>query len=94
MLQGVTLNEETNVDASEFEAYPNPVKSAATIYLKTGNGIKDIQITDINGRVVQRLAGVANNNVELKNLPAGIYLLNVYSRSSGKTTIKKLLVTN
>ena len=93
MVQGETLIETSSID-NEFQVYPNPVKSAATIYLKTGDGIKDIQITDLHGRVVQQLSAVTTNNVELKNLPAGIYLLKVHSRSSGKTAIKKLLVTN
>ena len=94
MQQGEFLPEEIMSNNSELRVFPNPARGSSTVTLAGNNSPKDIQLIDINGTVVQRWSGTTSNNLQLKNLPSGIYLLKVFSRTTGKTETKKIIVNN
>ena len=55
----------------DCEIYPNPVENNLRI---SGNGIKKVEILDLNGHVlIRKLESV--NNIDLSNLDAGIYIV-------------------
>ena len=55
----------------DFEIYPNPVENNLRI---SGNGIKKVEILDLNGHVlIRKLESV--DNIDLSNLDAGIYIV-------------------
>jgi len=78
----------------ELKAFPNPFNASCRIDVTSSNAVKrDIEIFDMNGRLVRRLSlpngngsvlwnGLADNGAELPN---GIYLARAAS-SEGKTT--------
>lgn len=76
------------MDANNFSVYPNPTNGAGTIQFEMG-GAYQIQVLDMVGNtVVSREAKVnANERVELNlsNLPAGVYLVNVNGEGLNKT---------
>ena len=89
-----TLAEENSNTEDLINVFPNPARSASTITLGGNNGFKDIHLIDMNGSIVQRWPGITTNTLQLKNLPSGIYLLKVFSRTTGKTETKKIIVNN
>jgi len=68
--------------------YPNPVKDI--LYINTSyNNLTSVEILDINGRIVKS-SGLNNNadaQINVSDLNAGIYMINIYS-DNNKTTKK------
>ncbi len=85
------LKQESN---DYFEVYPNPSNGKFTIYCNglKGDEIKQILLTDMNGKSIQEISG-SLNDVQLQNNQNGVYFLLV-QLSSGKTISKKLVLIN
>lgn len=62
-----------------LKAYPNPVSDILNVSVDNASIIRDIMVMDMNGRVVQNSTSVNVNQAEInmKELAAGIYLINV-----------------
>lgn len=62
-----------------FKAYPNPVSDILNVCVDNVSVIRDIMVMDMNGRVVHNSTSVNVNQTEInmKELAAGIYLINV-----------------
>ena len=72
---------------SEFTAYPNPTKSILNIRFKA-NDINNasIKLMSIDGKVVSEklidnIGGYFNTEIDVNNLPKGVYILNVQSNN-------------
>ncbi|HKC35738.1 MAG TPA: T9SS type A sorting domain-containing protein, partial [Chitinophagaceae bacterium] len=94
MQLGEVFPEVNRPNDQELNVFPNPVKGWLKITLGNDAGAKDIHVIDMNGKIVQRWSGVTTNIFQLKDLPAGLYLLKVFSKTSGKTTTKKIIIDN
>ena len=93
--QGRTASFEAEIGEGEYgvEVYPNPASDIATISVDAVNN-KDnytISIVDVMGRVVA--SEIVNNgeasfirNIDIKNLPAGIYMVSVESNGTREVT--------
>ncbi|HTH30255.1 MAG TPA: T9SS type A sorting domain-containing protein, partial [Lacibacter sp.] len=55
---------------------------------------RDIILVDMQGKLVKQWRAVFDNNLEVDNLKAGVYLLNVTNRESGEKTSTKIVVSN
>lgn len=68
-------------DASVFGLAfsPNPAVNAILVEANSDASIQDIELFDLSGKLVQRIAGINNNQAYIKrnNLPAGIYVTKV-----------------
>lgn len=75
--------------SSKFSAYPNPVKDIVTISNLENIAISDIQLTDLNGRVVKKVNGNNSGDIQvnISDLASGIYMMNI-SSDLGSTTKK------
>ena len=81
-----------DVLASKFSTFPNPVMDVLTLSAGEGVQISDIQITDLNGRVVKSVKytdAMSELQVNVADLSSGMYLLNI---SSDKGTATKKIV--
>ena len=94
MHQGEVLPEGGASSISELKVFPNPAKGSTIVTMSGENGPKDITLLDMKGAVVRRWSGVTTNSLQLKNLPAGLYLLKVYSNETRKTETKKIMIHN
>jgi hypothetical protein len=94
MQQGEVLLEENISTNHEIRIFPNPAKGSATVTLTGENSVKDITLIDMKGAVVLRWTGVSTNTLQLKDLSSGLYLLKVFSKATGKTVTKKIIVDN
>ena len=91
-VSAVTLATE-NFFTSNYAAYPNPASTVLNISSKNTTVFNQVQLTDINGRIVKTLntEGVSNTQINIADLNAGVYFLKVTSNQGTGTTkiIKK-----
>ena len=73
----VTETQELTTGSPFF--YPNPVKK--TIILGNIDDNQIVSIYSLEGRLVRQLKANANEPIDLGNLPAGIYTLNVNDKN-------------
>lgn len=74
--------------ATNFSVYPNPSTGLVNLASKNNMAINTIQITDLNGRVVRNINtnGVSETQINISDLTAGMYFLNVQTDSGSGTT--------
>lgn len=73
-------------DKNSFSVYPNPSKDLVTIANK-GVSINNIEITDINGRVVKTVKGsnVSDVQINISDLNTGVYMMKISSEQGSVT---------
>lgn len=72
---------------NKLAIYPNPTTDY--IYIKSDIEIKEIRISDLNGRIINNIA-FSDNKMNLGNLEAGIYLAKI-SDIDGNITTEKII---
>ncbi|HLF52808.1 T9SS type A sorting domain-containing protein, partial [Flavobacterium sp.] len=77
--------------SSKFSVYPNPVKDVISITNSENITINEIQLTDLNGRVVKQKTfnQVSDIQVNISDLASGIYMMNINSDQGSAT--KKII---
>lgn len=79
-------------NTSSFSIYPNP-STAEMVNIKfEESSLKNIEIYNSNGNLVSKKMNVSNDQIELKNLNKGLYIVKVLNIESNTTETKKLLV--
>ncbi|HEA28787.1 MAG TPA: T9SS type A sorting domain-containing protein [Leeuwenhoekiella sp.] len=74
---------------SDWKIYPNPTKGTLHISLN-GNAAKTYKILDISGKIIEKGTLKSNNSIEMTNLEAGIYFIQLGSeKGNTKRFIKK-----
>lgn len=79
------------MSSGTISVYPNPANDIVTIS-SSDVVFNNIEMTDLNGRVVKNLSpgGVSNSEISIVDLASGIYLLKINSNNG--TITKKLIV--
>jgi hypothetical protein len=73
--------------------YPNPsFDGRVRIVFEETNGMRDITVNDISGRMIKQWKGITNNNLEIDNLTPGMYTLRVVIRETGEQSVEKIIV--
>jgi hypothetical protein len=73
--------------------YPNPSSDGkVSIVFEDVNGIRDIAVTDMSGRVIKQMKGITNNNVVIDNLVAGMYTVRIVNNETGEQEVQKFVV--
>ena len=73
--------------------YPNPSSDGKVrIIFEAVDGVRDISVTDISGRVIKQMKGITNNNIVVDNLTTGIYTVRIINNETGKQEIQKFVV--
>ena len=78
-----------DVDTLDMIIYPNPVNDGYVNILSPVNGIKYVEVFDINGRKVIDTA-INNNTLDVSSINSGFYMIKV--TIDGQTKISKLVV--
>ena len=77
-----TVGIETEVASNEFSIYPNPAQDVLIIELNVA-GNKTVEITNLNGQVVEKLNfSETKNQVSISALPAGVYFVKIQNGSA------------
>ena len=72
--------------------YPNPAAQGTVNIVFDSFTQKDIQLTDINGRVQRKWTGYTSSQLQLKQLLSGIYLLKITDRANNTNLVRKIVV--
>src|SRR6185369_8668196 len=73
--------------------YPNPSSDGkVNIVIGDANSPKDISILDVSGRFIKKWNNSRAMNLQVDNLPSGMYTIRVIDKSSGIQIIEKILV--
>jgi Secretion system C-terminal sorting domain len=73
--------------------YPNPSNDGkVTIVFEDVNGIRDISVSDMSGRVIKQMKGIITNNIVVSNLMAGIYTARIINNETGEQEVQKFVV--
>lgn len=76
-----------------FTVYPNPTKTnSATVAIKNNTTINAVQLYNLLGQLIVDIKNPAtfNNKVEIRNIPAGFYIVKVFNEATYST--KRLIV--
>lgn len=82
-----------NIQVNKFSVYPNPSNGLVTISNDLNSALTSVSFADLNGRTVKtvELNGDASAQVNISDLAAGVYMMNI---SSDRGTITKKIVKN
>ena len=73
-----------NTKNSIIKIYPNPAQNKITI---DANDIIDVKLFDVIGK---QITSTKDNNVDVRNLPEGVYFIQVQTKQS--ITTQKIIV--
>ena len=73
--------------------HPNPSNNGTVmITFDENNSIRDVMVTDINGKTVQQWQGFSQNQLQITGLKKGMYIIRVIDKNAGTTSNEKLVV--
>lgn len=79
-----------DIDALTFTLYPNPATDIITIQMDNNNALDRLEIYDTTGKLLKYTTEVLNNQIQVNQLDAGIYMVRIYSKNS--IAMRKLIV--
>lgn len=66
------------IEQETFDFFPNPVEDELEIHFKNSNSQKEIQLIDLNNKVLFKRSGfIEYEKISFENLKSGIYILSV-----------------
>jgi hypothetical protein len=77
--------------ATNMIIYPNPSETGRINVVFEDQGQKNVQVSDMTGRVVRTLKGISNN-VSIEGLESGVYSIKVTDLSSSALRIEKVII--
>jgi hypothetical protein len=73
--------------------YPNPTNDGkVNVVFEDQNAVRDVTLTDINGRTIRQWRRVTNNNLQIDNLNAGFYTLRILNTGTNEQVVEKIVV--
>lgn len=72
--------------------YPNPSSDGKVNVSFEDAAVRDISVTDMDGRVIKQMKGVISDKITIGNLMPGMYNLRVVAPSTGEQTVAKMVV--
>jgi hypothetical protein len=77
--------------AARILVYPNPSNTGSVNVVFDNQATRDVQVSDLSGRLVKKYNGVVNN-LQIQGLRAGVYTLRIADRTTGATIVEKVVV--
>ncbi len=74
---------------------PNPSSNGrVNVTFQSASAKRDLQLTDMHGRMLKQWNGYADNSLQIADLTPGIYQLRIIDRETGTQTVEKIMVVN
>lgn len=86
----LSIPENSNKETT-FKIYPNPIQSGSIIHTENNFGATQFSISNIEGKLIQKGKLMSSNEIQLAQLSAGIYLLEI-SNAEGKKARQKMSI--
>ncbi|CAG5072643.1 hypothetical protein DYBT9623_04225 [Dyadobacter sp. CECT 9623] len=78
-------------DVLKSEFFPNPVADVLTLSSTKWKQVQSVEIYNMTGTSVYRSAKTVSKTISVRDLPVGMYILNI-THSNGETVSRKLLI--
>lgn len=86
------VNQKSSMRANDIVAYPNPMGNQLWISLPKGEGVWQVNVTNINGANCLRAQAQGGlNTLNVEPLPNGVYLISIQEVSSGAHTVLRII---
>jgi hypothetical protein len=73
--------------------FPNPSTSGNfSIVFEDANVKRDVSIFDMSGKVIKQWRNVTNNNLQVENLPSGLFSVRILAVETGEQVVEKIVV--
>jgi len=73
--------------------YPNPsVDGKINVVFEDNIGFRDVQVSDMQGRIIRSFKGINNNILVIDRLTSGFYTIRVNNKNNGATSVQKFVV--
>lgn len=80
-------------EENKIVIYPNPsTDGSVNISFGNVNSLRDVQVLDINGQLIQQWLSINSGSQQLTNLRRGNYFVRIIDRQTGTITSQKLIV--
>lgn len=79
-------------EISKLTVYPNPGTSANMNVMFGSSAMRDILITDLNGRVIKQWNNYRDDNMAIGGLRTGVYMLIVTNKATSERLAHKIVV--
>jgi hypothetical protein len=78
-LNELTSTKSVQLSDANVRVFPNPASSEVFLYSQDGEMIREIQVLDINGRVVRHFPSVNNSmwTIQRNGIPNGVYFVHL-----------------
>lgn len=74
--------------------YPNPSSDGRiNIVFDEQTGIRDVMLTDMNGRILKQWNGISDNTLRIENLETGMYVLRITQRKTREQSVEKIMIS-
>lgn len=81
------------VENRSISVYPNPSTDGRfSINFGNDRAVWDVQLIDLNGRVINQWRFISSSNYQISNIRPGQYLLRIVNRETGFVTTEKVIV--
>jgi hypothetical protein len=73
--------------------YPNPTNTGnVSIVFEDANVKRDVSVIDMTGKVIKQWRNVTNNNLQVENLPSGVFSVRILAVETGEQVVEKIVV--
>lgn len=73
--------------------YPNPgVDGKVNLLFSEIGSVKEVIVSDMNGRIVKQYRQVTENNLTIEGLQSGFYTIKITDRTTANTTVEKVII--
>ena len=73
--------------------YPNPSADGKLNLVFEGNSeVRDVQVGDMQGRIVKSYKGITNNILVIEKLSSGFYTIKITNRNTAAISVEKVVV--
>lgn len=83
---GTASREEDLITVNKISVFPNPVTNSVNVRIPGIQGMADIKVFDIYGKLLmQRSSGQVNTQLDVSALPSGVYMVRVMNNDKEST---------
>ena len=78
---------------SKLVVYPNPsTDGKVNVVFEDNLGVRDVQVSDMQGKVIRSFKGVTNNILVIERLTSGFYTIKVTNRTTSGSSVQKVVI--
>jgi hypothetical protein len=72
--------------------YPNPSVDGKVNVVFEDNTVRDIQVNDMQGKIIKSYRGITNNILVIERLTSGFYTIKITNRNTAASSVEKVVV--